>query len=76
MTIGADPRTLALVILPKDDDDPTIKVCLMGIDSKGEIDWDKPHFILARSTGVEGAKSYSKAVADILRIKVLQFVSG
>ncbi len=75
MTIGADPRTLALVILPKDEDDPTIKICLMGLDSAGGIDWDKPHFILARSTGLEGAKSYSKNVADILRIKVLQLVS-
>jgi hypothetical protein len=75
MTIGADPRTLAIVILPKTDDDPTIKICLMGIDGRGEIDWDRPDFILARSTGVEGAKDYAKGLAGILRIKVLQLVS-
>jgi hypothetical protein len=75
MATGADPRTLALVILPKDSEDPTIKIVLMGLDAKGEIDWDKPNFVLARSTDLSGATNYAKGVADILRIKVLQLVN-
>jgi hypothetical protein len=76
MTTGADPRTLALVISPKDSEDPTIKIVLMGLDQKGEIDWDKPNFVLARSTDLSGATDYAKGVADILRVRVLQLVNA
>jgi hypothetical protein len=48
---------------------------MIDLASGGEIDWDKFNFILARSTGLDGAKDYAKGLADILRIKVLQLVS-
>jgi hypothetical protein len=76
MTIGADPRTLGLVILPPDEKDQYFKVCLMGLDPNGEIDWDKPDFILARTNGTGSATEYAKGLADILRIRVLQIVKS
>jgi hypothetical protein len=71
MTTAADPRALAIVILPKEKGDPTFKVCLMELDRNGEIDLDARKFVLTRTAGIKGAKTYSMNLADMLRVKVL-----
>ena len=72
VTIGADPGTLAIVILPQEKGDLTFKVCLMELDRGGEIDWDARKFILTRTAGLDGAKNYAMSLSDILKLKVLQ----
>jgi hypothetical protein len=72
MTIGADSGTLAIVILPKEKGDPTFKVCLMGLNQDSEIDWDARSFVLTRMAGIDGAKTYSMDLADLLRMGVIQ----
>jgi hypothetical protein len=72
MTMGADPRTLAIVIVPREQGDPTFKVCLMRLDQNGEIDWDARSFVLTRMAGLDGAKTYSMDLADLLEMGVIQ----
>jgi hypothetical protein len=64
VTIGADPGTLAIVILPHEKGDLTFKVCLMELDRDGEIDWDARKFILTRTAGLDGAKNYAMSLSD------------
>ena len=76
MTIGADNRTLAIVILPhQDKTDGTFQVCIMGLDASGQIDFDKPNRILTYTRTLGAATNYAKGLADILRIKVLQIAT-
>jgi hypothetical protein len=72
MTTRADPGTLAVVILPKEEGDPTFKVCLMRLDQNGGIDWDARSFVLTRMAGLDGAKTYSMELAELLRVTVLR----
>lgn len=72
VAIGADPGTLAIVILPQEKGDLTFKVCLMELDRNGDIDWDARKFVLTRTAGLEGAKNYSMDLSDMLKMKVLQ----
>jgi lysine/ornithine N-monooxygenase len=70
--IGADPETLAIVILPQEKGDLTFKVCLMELDRNGEIEWDARKLVLTRTAGLDGAKNYSMDLSDMLKMKVLQ----
>jgi hypothetical protein len=46
----------------------------MGLDNDGEVDFQKPNMLLARSATPDAAVDYSKELADLLGLTVMQIV--